>query len=77
MSHSAKRIDNSRTPDYASVTPQDKKEQRVLIGGEALGSLRRQPGKSPVTLQKLVSGITQANRHRELFWGSPQGKEVW
>jgi antitoxin MazE len=29
------------------------------------------------TLERLVAGITPANRHRELEWGPPVGSEVW
>ena len=29
------------------------------------------------TLQELVSGITPENRHEEIDFGPPVGKEVW
>ena len=29
------------------------------------------------SLNELVSGITGKNRHREVDWGKPGGKEVW
>jgi antitoxin MazE len=28
-------------------------------------------------LQELVSKITPRNRHSEMDWGGPQGKEIW
>jgi antitoxin MazE len=30
-----------------------------------------------VTLEQLLSGITEENRHREIDWGPAVGKEVW
>jgi antitoxin MazE len=29
------------------------------------------------TLNELVTGIKPANRHNEMDWGAPQGKESW
>ncbi len=29
------------------------------------------------SLRELVSQITPQNRHREMDWGQPAGKEVW
>ena len=29
------------------------------------------------SLEELVEGITQANRHCETDWGAPLGKEAW
>ena len=29
------------------------------------------------TLKELVSRITPENRHEEIDWGPPRGKEVW
>jgi len=29
------------------------------------------------TLEELVAGITEENRHPELDWGPPVGREVW
>jgi antitoxin component of MazEF toxin-antitoxin module len=29
------------------------------------------------TLDQLVGGITKKNRHGEIDWGRPAGKEVW
>ncbi len=29
------------------------------------------------TLEDMVKGITRKNKHKEIDWGSPRGKEVW
>lgn len=29
------------------------------------------------SLEELVGGITKANRHDEMDWGSPVGRETW
>lgn len=29
------------------------------------------------TLEELVKGITKKNRHEEINWGPPRGKEAW
>jgi len=29
------------------------------------------------TLEELLSGITEENRHPETDWGPPVGKEIW
>lgn len=31
----------------------------------------------PVTLEELIAGVTDANRHGEVDTGAPQGSEVW
>ena len=33
--------------------------------------------KPEYTLKELVDGITDENRHDEIDWGRPVGKEVW
>ncbi|MDP3988793.1 MAG: AbrB/MazE/SpoVT family DNA-binding domain-containing protein [bacterium] len=33
--------------------------------------------KDPETLSQLLSEITKANKHAELSWGEPKGKEAW
>ena len=35
------------------------------------------PARKKYTLAELVKGITKANRHGEIDWGPPVGKEVW
>jgi antitoxin MazE len=29
------------------------------------------------TLAELVAGITEENKHGEIEWGGPRGREVW
>lgn len=42
------------------------------------GQLRIVPVKEPrYTLEELVAQITPENRHGEIDWGPPVGKEVW
>ena len=40
-----------------------------------LAKPRRRPRR--YTLEQLVAGITQENRHSELEWGPPIGNEAW
>lgn len=35
------------------------------------------PARKVVDLKALVDAITPENRHEEIDWGPPQGKEVW
>ena len=35
------------------------------------------PGMPRFTLEELVAQITPENRHEEIDWGPPVGKEVW
>ena len=42
------------------------------------GELRLSPIREPkYTLEELVAQITPENRHDEIDWGPPVGKEVW
>ena len=42
------------------------------------GELRIVPIKEPrYTLEELVAQITPENRHGEIDWGPPVGKEIW
>lgn len=41
------------------------------------GRIALDPVKPRLTLETLVAGITPENRHGELDWGPPVGKEVW
>lgn len=43
-----------------------------------LGQLIVAPESSPViTLEELLAGVTEENRHPETDWGPPMGNEVW
>jgi antitoxin MazE len=41
------------------------------------GRIALEPVKPKVTLETLVAGITPENRHGELDWGPPVGREIW
>jgi antitoxin component of MazEF toxin-antitoxin module len=41
-------------------------------GGEIVITVEQSP-----TLEELVAGITDENRHEETDWGPPVGKEIW
>jgi antitoxin MazE len=41
------------------------------------GRIAVQPVNPKLTLESLVAAITPQNRHKELDWGKPVGKEVW
>lgn len=30
-----------------------------------------------ITLEELLAGVTDENRHAEAYWGPPAGNEVW
>ena len=36
------------------------------------------PIKVPLySLKELLKGVTPKNKHKEVDWGTPQGKEIW
>ena len=35
------------------------------------------PAKKQWKLEKLLAGVSRANRHREIEWGRPRGGESW
>jgi antitoxin MazE len=41
------------------------------------GRLVVEPVRPRYELKKLVEGITPKNRHQQIDWGKPHGKEVW
>jgi antitoxin MazE len=41
------------------------------------GRLTVRPVHPKLTLESLIAAITPENRHKELDWGRPVGKEVW
>ena len=46
----------------------------TLIAGKIVVKPRRQ---RHYTLAQLLKGVTARNRHTELDWGGPVGREVW
>ncbi len=45
--------------------------------GTAKSQKNKTPKEAKPTLQIVVARITPANRHPEVDWGKPRGKEVW
>jgi antitoxin MazE len=41
------------------------------------GAIIVRPAVRRYTLEELIDGITPSNKHKELDWGPPVGKEVW
>jgi antitoxin MazE len=41
------------------------------------GGLRLMPLRTAPTLDELVAGITDENKHGEADWGEPVGNEAW
>ena len=41
------------------------------------GALTIRPRARAYTLEELLEQVTPENRHDEIDWGEPQGKEVW
>jgi len=63
--------------------PKEVLNQAGLREGDVLavyvegGRIALVPAGPEIRLEKLVAGITRANRHREQDWGPPTGNEVW
>ncbi len=66
-----------RIPKQVLKEAQIEEGDEVLVEAEAPGVIRMRLAHSPATLEDLVSRITPANRHGELSWSPPRGKEVW
>jgi antitoxin MazE len=58
----------------AEVNVQDGDAVEVSVEAGAL-VVRPQPKR--YSIEELVEGITRENRHGEIDWGKPVGKEVW
>ena len=41
------------------------------------GAIVIRPAVKRYTIEELVEGITPKNRHVDIGWGTPTGKEVW
>ena len=48
---------------------------KLALDGE--GGIVLRPARKRYELSELVARITLKNRHREMNWGRPQGKESW
>jgi antitoxin MazE len=47
------------------------------VDAEGPGRVRLRKPKRRPTLEELVRAITPENRHEEIDWGEPVGKELW
>ena len=70
--------------DFVVHIPREMGEELGLEDGDEVelqivnGVLRLHPPDIPFyTREELVAGITPENRHAEVDWGPPVGKEVW
>jgi antitoxin MazE len=45
--------------------------------GVADGAVTVRPKARSYTLQELLDQVTPENRHDEIDWGEPQGREIW
>ena len=61
------------TLDAAGLKPDDPVDVREENGRIVIEKARP----SKLSLDKLVAGITPENRHEEVDWGPPVGKEFW
>ena len=55
---------------------QDGDALEIAATSEGLTLCKRTPQRK-YSLEDLVSQITDENRHDEIDWGTPQGREVW
>jgi antitoxin MazE len=49
----------------------------IEIAATPDGEIRLTPLKTALTIEELVAGITEHNRHDETDFGEPVGNEVW
>ena len=61
------------TLEAAGLKPNDPVTVREENGRVVIEKARR----PEIDLQELIDGITTENRHEEMDWGSPVGKEFW
>lgn len=62
-------------PEEVATATQLEEDAEVDVsafGEDVLVSTRQKP-----TLEDLVAAITEENRHDEIEWGPPVGREVW
>jgi antitoxin MazE len=63
----------------SSVAQEAELHEGVSVDIETIsdGGLRLTPIRSAPTIDELVAGITDENRHDEADWGEPVGNEAW
>jgi len=49
----------------------------VVIRPERRGIVIKPAKKQKLSLRELVARITPENRHKEVDWGKPRGREIW
>ena len=63
--------------------PKSLAQELQMADGDAVeiavenGALVVRPEKKRYTIEELVADITPENRHDEIDWGKPVGKEYW
>jgi len=65
-----------RLPKSVALEAQIAEGDRVDVVVEN-GAIVIRPARVRYSLEDLVGGITKANRHDEIDWGTPVGKETW
>jgi antitoxin MazE len=77
---SVKKWGNSLAVRIPSAVAQDlglSENSTVQITSDgAVATIKPKKG-DKASLKELVAGITPDNRHQEVDWGEPVGKEVW
>jgi len=66
-----------RIPKAFAQQTKVKKGSRVNLTLENGRVIMKPIRRRKYTLEELVSKITPQNRHPEMDWGPPQGKEIW
>jgi antitoxin MazE len=66
-----------RLPKQSLIEAGVKEGDRLEIAIEKDGEIRLSAARPKLTLEGLVSQITNENSHELVDWGGPQGKEVW
>ena len=66
-----------RVPKAAASSAGLREGDKVSVTVEQEGVLVIRAVRRKYTLEQLVAGITKKNRHDEVDWGRPVGKETW
>lgn len=54
-----------------------KQAEMTADGGVLVVKLKEPRGRRRYSLEKLINGITEENRHPEIDWGPSVGNEAW
>ena len=66
-----------RVPKAAVSSAGLKEGDKLSVTVDQDGALVIRAMRPKYDLEQLVAGITKKNRHAEVDWGKPVGKEVW